>query len=192
MNSKKMPLENAFMLRTLSIFSSQVKRFAERRYKTGKRAGMVSRVGRTVPYNLLQFRAWVVQVLDGEQGMTYCTYCREPLDAMNIEFDHKQPITQGGSLELENLVPCCEACNRLKGELQAETFVWLLKVLSLGGTAGPPPFSMSIADANDIRKRLKGGAGFIFKKFPPKPGIQKEVASTLQPVHTLQEADEDF
>jgi hypothetical protein len=87
-----------------------------------------------------------------------------------MSFDHKQPISQGGGLDFDNLAPACKECQGLKGELQEATFFWLLSILQTAGTGAAcntmPP--LSLGDAKDLRKRLKGGAGFIFRKFPKK------------------------
>lgn len=48
-----------------------------------------------------------------------CFYCGA--DASHV--DHQIPRFRGGSDEMDNLVPCCAACNRAKGSLTAEE--WL-------------------------------------------------------------------
>lgn len=47
-----------------------------------------------------------------------CGYCGvHETDAGNeLEIDHFQPRAAGGGDELDNLVYCCPACNRLKGD----------------------------------------------------------------------------
>jgi HNH endonuclease len=47
-----------------------------------------------------------------------CGYCgvHENEVGNELELDHFQPRTAGGSDEFENLVYCCTACNRIKGE----------------------------------------------------------------------------
>ena len=41
-----------------------------------------------------------------------CAYCREPA----TERDHVLPLCKGGSNTIENVVPCCRACNAQKGQ----------------------------------------------------------------------------
>lgn len=47
-----------------------------------------------------------------------CGYCgvHENEVGSELELDHFHPRTAGGSDELENLVYCCSACNRIKGD----------------------------------------------------------------------------
>jgi hypothetical protein len=47
-----------------------------------------------------------------------CGYCtvREAEAGTELEIDHFQPRSAGGGDELANLVYCCPACNRLKGD----------------------------------------------------------------------------
>jgi hypothetical protein len=47
-----------------------------------------------------------------------CGYCgvREEEVGSELEIDHFQPRACGGSDELDNLVYCCPACNRIKGD----------------------------------------------------------------------------
>ena len=46
-----------------------------------------------------------------------CGYCgvRDTDTGAALTIDHFQPISHGGSDELENLVYCCHACNEIKG-----------------------------------------------------------------------------
>ena len=53
-----------------------------------------------------------IQVWRKTEGL--CWYCGKDFkDRMTI--DHVQPVSQGGSDELDNLVPCCKSCNSAKG-----------------------------------------------------------------------------
>jgi len=47
-----------------------------------------------------------------------CGYCtvHETEAGSELEIDHFQPTSAGGSDDLDNLVYCCPACNRLKGD----------------------------------------------------------------------------
>lgn len=47
-----------------------------------------------------------------------CGYCsvQEAEAGSELEIDHFQPRAAGGSDNLDNLVYCCPACNRLKGD----------------------------------------------------------------------------
>lgn len=62
-----------------------------------------------------------------------CHYCKIPNDgAEPFCLDHYQPLVLGGENSLENLVPCCERCNRAKHDSPPEDF---LRWLNRGGLA---------------------------------------------------------
>src|SRR5437868_12829410 len=44
-----------------------------------------------------------------------CQYCGEVLPAGELTLDHVVPRSRGGASTWENLVACCHACNRRKG-----------------------------------------------------------------------------
>lgn len=53
----------------------------------------------------------------------YCWYCGieiHPLDPWQI--DHQIPVAAGGTDDLDNLVPACRPCNRLKSDRDPEQF----------------------------------------------------------------------
>jgi hypothetical protein len=58
-------------------------------------------------------RAAVRQAYAGRCG--YCTVHESEAGA-ELEIDHFRPRSAGGSDDLDNLVYCCTACNRLKGD----------------------------------------------------------------------------
>ncbi|KKN83859.1 hypothetical protein LCGC14_0295120 [marine sediment metagenome] len=42
----------------------------------------------------------------------WCVYCGAPFSG----FDHLQPLSRGGLHVAENLAPCCQSCNSVKGD----------------------------------------------------------------------------
>lgn len=163
----RMPLESAMYIRTGQAYQSMKHRFGERRIKTGRLKGRVTQVGRDLPFTLDQFRDWLLRQLGGNpNGTTRCVHCTAVLDAISVSFDHLEPVSQGGSLGLENLGPSCDECNRMKGKITARTFAKLLAWLN---RAGRGEEEMTIMDRTDIIKRLKGGGVFYKqKKSEPK------------------------
>jgi hypothetical protein len=75
-------------------------------------------------------RQWFALV--GRHGWR-CAYCgnnlRQRYEAFPLEpeheltKDHKTPICRGGQDTLENLLPCCLRCNRLKGDKTTAEFL---------------------------------------------------------------------
>lgn len=168
----KMPLESAFYIRTSHILAGMKSRFKEKKFKRGPREGHTFRVGREIPFTLNELRDWLLKQLGGNvNGTTKCAYCTAPLDAMNVSADHMEPASQGGSLGLENLTPCCDECQRLKGRLTLRTFQVLMAWLNKAGT---DPKYMTTMDRMDIIKRLKGG-GIFYKTRKEKPVAQAPV-----------------
>jgi 5-methylcytosine-specific restriction endonuclease McrA len=57
-----------------------------------------------------------------------CQYCGEVLSSGELTLDHVVPRSRGGLSTWENLVACCHACNREKGnQLLVETEMKLLR-----------------------------------------------------------------
>ena len=111
-----------FMKRSYTTYRHMVERFTQKQDKRGR----IIRVGRVVPFNLEDFRAWLREQLGGsEGGVARCRYCGTPIDVLNSEVDHMSPPDRGGSLELENLALACPDCNQQKGSLLAASFIAL-------------------------------------------------------------------
>jgi len=55
-----------------------------------------------------------------------CFYCEHSLEVKEIQIEHIEPRSGGGSDDIENLVPSCRRCNSEKGPLPLE--VWASKV----------------------------------------------------------------
>src|SRR6202521_6388026 len=57
-----------------------------------------------------------------------CQYCSVVLPSSELTLDHVIPRSRGGASSWENLVACCHACNRRKGnQFPAETGMKLLR-----------------------------------------------------------------
>lgn len=162
----RMPLESAMYIRTGQAYQSMKHRFGERKIKSGRMQGRVTQVARAIPFTLDQFREWLLKQLGGNpNGTTRCLYCTAVLDAISVSFDHLEPVSQGGSLGLENLGCSCDECNRMKGKITARTFRKLLDWLNCAGRGEE---QMTLADRADIIKRLKGG-GIFYKEKKSNP-----------------------
>jgi hypothetical protein len=60
-------------------------------------------------------------ILKREQGR--CFYCRKKLAKGELWFDHVVALARGGSPDEQNVVACCQACNRHKGTRTAAVFL---------------------------------------------------------------------
>ncbi len=49
-----------------------------------------------------------------------CQYCETRLPPARLTFDHVIPVARGGTKSWDNIVTCCIACNRLKGDCTPE------------------------------------------------------------------------
>lgn len=168
-----MPLARAFHDRSASIYYSQVKDFKEKRNKRGK----IIRIGRTLPFTLTQFREWLLFCLgNSSEGSVKCAYCPRVVTALDLRVDHGEPISRGGSLDLTNLVVCCDVCNREKGELTVTEYRELIHNLDLllsKGLLGPQGYK-------DVRKRLRG-AVMMFKPKKKAESLPPSVPTTHDP-----------
>lgn len=61
-----------------------------------------------------------------------CAYCGCDLSLRSMTIDHIQPQSQGGTHELENLLPACKTCNTYKGGRTVEEYKKYL-AHSIGG-----------------------------------------------------------
>lgn len=171
-----------FITRTLNIYKSMVKRFAEKRNKNN----VVTRYRQQVPFTLEQFRQKVLADLGGETGATKCPYCGSFINADTFVTDHATPVGRGGGLGLDNLVLCCDDCNRIKGKLTLNEYLALRKGLE----------TFAEKARADVYHRLKSGAGFTRMRFIEKPKTAAAAATTAKTrpyaTPTTASADEDF
>jgi 5-methylcytosine-specific restriction endonuclease McrA len=121
--------ESQFMARSLSIYRNMVARFTEKR----NRRGRVTRIGRTVPFTLKEFREWLALQLGGSSGVRKCEYCSTYVSAADLAVDHRTPPHRGGSLGFDNLAIVCKQSNDEKGSMTAAGYVamrdWMLRNL---------------------------------------------------------------
>ena len=61
------------------------------------------------------------RILDKTGGK--CFYCEKPLQISEMTIDHFIPKLKGGSNTIDNFVPSCDKCNRLKGHLDPHIFM---------------------------------------------------------------------
>lgn len=88
-----------------------------------------------------------------------CIYCSAKLTLATVSFDHRQPISRGGSVGISNLVVCCFQCNKTKGSLTADEYQSLLDLMATW------PIEASL----NVGRRLRLGGSFFgrFKRRKP-------------------------
>lgn len=83
--------------------------------------GVIVRPRVILPFTRDEFALWLWRGLGLQARL--CPYeCNRPIDVLNCVIDHVIPRGQEGSWELDNLIPCCEDCNTLKGNMSGESF----------------------------------------------------------------------
>lgn len=147
-------MERAFLKRTAQCYRNLVARLAEKRDKNDR----IVRRGRTLPFTMLELRGRLRPQFD-DFWETKCTYCQRVITAENFQPEHAVPLARGGDLTLTNIVPSCEDCNRIKGQLLPFEFKALRDGLR----------TFSEAAQRDILGRLRGQMKFLgYKKSKPE------------------------
>lgn len=77
---------------------------------------------RPLPFTIEDLRAWLWPQV--EAGMVDA-YTGRRLTLQTVTFDHKTPVSRGGSLGLENIALCSEIENRGKADLTEEEWRFL-------------------------------------------------------------------
>ena len=64
------------------------------------------------------FRKRILEKTDGK-----CFYCEKDLQISEMTIDHLIPKSKGGPSTIDNFVPSCDKCNKLKGDLDPHIFM---------------------------------------------------------------------
>lgn len=151
-------MQRVFLDRTSQTLRNMTQRFAAKYDKRGR----LTRPALTVSFTLEEYRNFVLGHFPrgaGNNWVTTCAYCGNPLTVEDFVTDHAVPVARGGELGLSNLVLCHDECNRLKGELNPAEFNALKRLLQ----------SFAESGRRDVMKRLKQGGGFArLRYFQPK------------------------
>lgn len=119
--------QEAFDKRVAELYHHQQAMVRQRKFKSGKRAGMVRVPAQRLPFTSNELWGY----LDTFCGLraVQCPYCGAPIDILSLTLDHVVPRALGGSIGLENIRACCTRCNSLKEKLMLEEFLQLLEFL---------------------------------------------------------------
>ena len=134
-------------IRVHGLYGRMIQRFAEKRWRSGKRQGQLREPAIPIPIIEAELCEWLKAAFPLGCALP-CRYCGAPIDAMSCSLDHAIPVARGGHINLDNLEAICERCNQLKGGLTPTEFtrlmVWILE--------------QHPAAQNDVMKRLLAGA----------------------------------
>lgn len=80
-----------------------------------------------------ELEAWLIEQSFQQKGSGWwCEYrvkCSRALGIAEISLDHKTPYSAIRCTTLDNLAVCCQKCNRTKGDVSAERFQGLVRML---------------------------------------------------------------
>lgn len=83
-----------------------------------------------------------------------CHYCENPLTLKTTTKDHLTPLCRGGSNLIDNIVPCCLACNQAKGTMTEEEY-WSMISTRISEPLDSPNLKTALEDHADERGLLK-------------------------------------
>ena len=138
--------EQQMRKRLTGVYHTMKKRFGRKYWNSGSRRGMIRVTERNLPFQKEEFIAWAMKHV----GLTAvpCPYCGAPIDGLSFECDHGIPASAGGSVGLDNLIPCCSRCNRMKAALTSDDFRKLRAFIP----------QLSPSGQVDLERRLCSGA----------------------------------
>lgn len=153
-----------------------LRRARPRLWKSGKRAGTVRTPGIT-ELSFTSAELWqraLDQVGPGAIQCPYCVAIGRPANIItlaNYVWDHRVPVAQGGSHDLENLFAICSECNGDKGSMTYELFVAMLSAIWLWPNPRDRAYVLSCL-------RTHGKVMKSFGRGKPKPNTTPDVVTS--------------
>lgn len=156
-----------FKDRVTALWESQKRMAAPRKWKSGKRAGVVRKPASVILFTKQDLERWLWRTVG--LNAIRCPYCNAPIDILALTLDHIEPRSIGGQFALDNMQPICHDCQERKGNLTHEAYANLMRFASS---------ELSAYDQGILLARLKAahhGAGQRFhrdnkpKQQPPAP-----------------------
>lgn len=138
-------LQPEFEKHTESVYVLMKFRVSEKK----NTAGIITQVGRPLPFTLREFREWLLAgpFAGSWDKAVQCSYCRRWLNASNFVTDHREPLKYGGSLDFDNLAIACADCNNEKGVMSEAGYRALMAWVGN---------NLNTRDAADMLGRMKG------------------------------------
>ena len=103
-----------------------------------------------------------------QQHGFHCHYCEKLLTFSTVTKDHLVPICRKGTDKIDNIVPCCMPCNRMKAWRTAEEFRADFQELS--------------TKVRYFRGRKNPKPGLSFEELTNEPGLLKRVTHEREQV----------
>jgi hypothetical protein len=152
-----------------ALYASQRNMCAAKKWKSGKRAGMV----RVEKRELLFTKSMLWDALWLRVGLNAipCPYCTAPIDILSLTLDHIVPRSQNGPMSLANMDAICTDCNREKGAMTHDGFAALVAFKR----------TLCLYDQAELTKRLKAADMGLRNRFFPHAKKQAGPATPPAP-----------
>lgn len=108
---------------------------------------------RPLPFTLAGFREFVLVKVCGPTP-SKCEYCEKVITIADVVWDHKNPLSRGGSLHLDNLAASCSLCNREKDDLTVSEYKFLMSGIR----------TMSESAQRSIMRRLRSNSALVVQR----------------------------
>lgn len=92
----------------------------------------------------------------------HCAYCGCNLDYKDMQVDHVKPLRNGGSNDVENMLPACRSCNHYKSTFDLEGFRQYLSDIHKRLMRDSIPFN--VASRFGIVEHIGDDITFYFEK----------------------------
>jgi 5-methylcytosine-specific restriction endonuclease McrA len=169
--------QSQFDSRVTALWSSQKSIGREKKWHTGKRAGMVRKAAAAIMFTKLDLGDWLWRQVG--LNAVLCPYCSAPIDILSLTLDHIMPRSAGGEFTLANMQVVCADCNASKGDLTHEAFVQILTLArSLSRYDRGKLLSKLKASHHGSAQRFfrdKSGAPAHVAPLPKQPGLDLEM-----------------
>ena len=128
------------------------------------------------PFTLDELRRDILSVMGGkEDGAIECRYCKGIFTIEEVAIDHATPLSQNGSLGLDNLDYPCGPCNDRKGGLTLAQYSALLAFLETQHPIARRDVLSRLQKANALAQGARRAIIQIKKlqetKRPPEPEL---------------------
>jgi hypothetical protein len=135
------------------LIKRKFKKMHERSALRLKKAG-IAPTRNVLPFDLQDLIVYLRGRSDRAQMTAWeCIYCKRWLVIEELELDHWEPLSRGGSDGLDNLVCTCHRCNQRKGSLTGVEYCALLEFVRLNFTpAGEQVLLVALGSAGQANR----------------------------------------